>query len=214
MVLNVLNNLSAFRGDIEIDLLTNKEKIFKERFIDIKTGQHIMRFDTGDGKKLKPLDISKIKNIKDYSLVVVSDYEKGFVTPKIAKNIKAANKENVPVFVDTKKKNIDCYIGAIVKINEKEYNSLETGFFEEDIVVTLGPLGARWKGNVYETSPVQVSDVSGAGDTFLSTLAISYINNNRNMETAIRKAVKAATYVVQKSGTYSLTDKDIEKLRI
>ena len=123
MVLNVLNNLSAFRGDIEIDLLTNKEKIFKERFIDIKTGQHIMRFDTGDGKKLKPLDISKIKNIKDYSLVVVSDYEKGFVTPKIAKKIiKAANKENVPVFVDTKKKNIDCYIGAIVKINEKEYN--------------------------------------------------------------------------------------------
>ena len=215
MALNVKNNLLAFQQHIQVKLLTNKEKIIKERFIDAKTGQHIMRFDVGDSQKVNSLSISKIKDFLDYDLIVISDYEKGFITPDIAEKIcKAAANKNIPVFVDTKKKKIDCFKNAFIKINEKEYNSLESGFSAEHTIVTLGPRGAKWKDSMFSTKPVQVSDVSGAGDTFLSVLAIAYIANNKNMELAIRKAIKASTYVVQKSGTYPITGEDIEKLCI
>ena len=215
MALNVKNNLLAFQQHLQVKLLTNKEKIIKERFIDTKTGQHIMRFDTGDNKKVIPLDMSKIKNLSDYNLIIISDYEKGFVTCKIAEKIcKAASDKNIPVFVDTKKKKIDCFKGAFIKINEKEYNSLESGSSCEDIIVTLGPKGASWRGTTFSTRPVQVNDVSGAGDTFLSVLATTYVTNNKDMELAIKKAIKASTYVVQKSGTYPITGEDIEKLCI
>ena len=215
MCLNVKNNLLAFQQHLQVKLLTNKEKIIKERFIDAKTGQHIMRFDIGDSQKISPLDTSKIKNFHDYDLIMISDYEKGFITFDVAEEIcKAAASKGIPVFVDTKKTKISCFFGAIVKINEKEYHSLEPEFDSEKIIVTLGPKGAMWKENQYSTEPVQVSDVSGAGDTFLSVLAYSYLANNRNIELSIKNAIKASTYVVQKSGTYSITGEDIEKLCI
>jgi bifunctional ADP-heptose synthase (sugar kinase/adenylyltransferase) len=80
-------------------------------------------------------------------------------------------------------------------------------------VVTRGSIGAEWNNKVFGTRQVQVSDVSGAGDTFLAVLSLQYVRFNRQMETAIIMANKASSYVVQKSGTYSLKEEDIEKLR-
>ena len=50
MALNVLSNLSSF--SVEANVLSNvKSKITKERFIDIKSQSHLLRFDTGEAKK-------------------------------------------------------------------------------------------------------------------------------------------------------------------
>lgn len=217
MALNVYNNLLAYNSVVDVDIVTNEEQITKERFVDLDSGQHIMRLDTGESSKLNQVNLncSEINSISSYDLVIISDYEKGFITEQAAKVIcKFCLLCDIPVFVDSKKRDISCYEGAIVKLNEREEKELECNFPSQHLVVTLGPAGAKWEKKTYPVTRVDVFDVSGAGDTFLSVLAINYVKNNRQLEEAIIKANKAASYVVQKSGTYSLKEKDIEKLCI
>lgn len=215
MANNVYNNLLAFGSLLQIDVLTNQELIIKERFIDSRSGQHIMRFDFGDSEKVKSLDLGLIEGIRGYDLVIVSDYNKGFIEDSQAREIcRKCTEFEIPVFVDTKKNNIGCYQGAYVKVNKKESKSINCIFNEEKLIITLGPEGALWRGKRYETNHVQVSDVSGAGDTFLSVLSVSYLKNGNNIENAIVDANRAASFVVQKTGTYSLKERDIENLCI
>ena len=217
MALNVKKNLLGFGNTVSVDVLTNKQVILKERFVDERSGQHILRFDSGENIKLSPVDLNseEIKQIAKYDLVIISDYEKGFISEFAAEKIcEYCLLYDIPVFADTKKKNLDCFKGAIVKINEKESKELTTKHPPHQLVITKGALGAQWDKKIYSTRGVQVSDVSGAGDTFLAVLALEYVKFNRNMESSIILANKAATYVVQKSGTYSLKEIDVEKLRL
>lgn len=216
MTLNVKSNLLAFGESVDIDVLTNSQEIFKERFVDEKSGQHILRFDSGEDSKVKELDLNayEIKCIAKYDLVIISDYEKGYISENSAKEIcELCLLYDIPIFVDTKKRDLSCFRGSIVKINEKESRQLKTKHPDHQLVITRGSLGAEWNNKIFGTKQVQVSDVSGAGDTFLAVLSLQFIRYNRQMETAIIMANKAASYVVQKSGTYSLKEEDIEKLR-
>ena len=63
MVLNVKRNLESF--SIDVDVLTNEQAITKERFVDMKTKNHLLRFDTGEQT---PLSLIKIKTIKNIDL--------------------------------------------------------------------------------------------------------------------------------------------------
>ena len=56
-----------------------------------------------------------------------------------------------------------------------------------------------------------MSDVSGAGDTFLAALAYGYMKKN-NLESAIKCANICASIVVQKSGTYALRKEDVNDI--
>lgn len=215
MTFNVRNNLLAFGDLLDLDVLTNKEIILKERFVDKISGQHIMRFDRGEDKKVLSvcLESEEIKNISRYDLLIISDYEKGFLTEADALEI--CNRcllHDIPVFVDTKKEDITCYANSIVKINNKEFESLTNFFPTQNLVVTDGPRGARWNDRTFLTTPVPITDVSGAGDTFLAILALEYIRHGRKIEPAIISANRCASYVVQRSGTYSLKEQDIEEL--
>jgi sugar/nucleoside kinase (ribokinase family) len=70
----------------------------------------------------------------------------------------------------------------------------------EWLIVTHGEHGAEWNGWVYPAEIVgEVTDVCGAGDTFLSGLVAEYIRTN-NIEQAIIFAQKCASIVVQKPG--------------
>jgi len=53
MALNVKSNLESY--DVTVKILTNRQTITKERYIDIKTKNHLLRFDTGEACKLNPL---------------------------------------------------------------------------------------------------------------------------------------------------------------
>lgn len=217
MVHNVKNNLLGFGSRVSVDVLTNHEQILKERFVEEKSGQHIMRYDSGEDEKVNALDLKeeKINNIAQYDLVIISDYEKGYVTPDVALRLcELCLLYDIPLFVDTKKRDLTCFKGSIVKINETEYKKMSGNFPKQHLIITKGPDGALWDKKIFPTNPAQVVDVSGAGDTFLAVLALEYVRFNRKMETAIILANKAASYVVQKSGTYSLKEKDIEKLRL
>ena len=77
--------------------------------------------------------------------------------------------------------------------------------------MTLGERGALYKDKIYRGDKVNVFDVVGAGDTFLSALTYYYLVTN-NIHHAILFANKAAAIAVQHPGTYVLTKDDVDLL--
>jgi len=210
MSLNVSNNLIAFGA--QVDTLYNKEMIHKERFVDIKTRQHLLRSDFGENGSIKDLSKAEIKELKLEGLdaVVISDYNKGYITNENSFLIaKLCMEKNIPLFVDSKKRDLSCFDGAFLKINEKEYNQVTRYPQNYELIVTLGPGGASWNNNKYKTTECEVFDVSGAGDTFLASFVYEYLCTG-SIEKAINFANSCARIVVQKFGTYCLKKEDLE----
>jgi sugar/nucleoside kinase (ribokinase family) len=56
---------------------------------------------------------------------------------------------------------------------------------------------------------VEVSDVCGAGDTFLSALTYKYLENGHDITGAIKFATCVASITVQHRGNYSPTLEEI-----
>ena len=119
---NVRSNLLAF--GLNVDHFTNKEVIEKHRFIDEIHRQHLLRCDSGEGKKITPFNVKEINEQNDCEIVVISDYDKGFLTHSICKYICKIFSDKV-IFVDTKKKDLSCFSNCIIKINEKEFSEVE-----------------------------------------------------------------------------------------
>ena len=201
MAANVKENLLAF--GCNVDFVTNEEKIVKSRYIDYRSGQHLIRVDKED--TVAPCH-TKFVNL-DYDAIVISDYDKGFVTEELIINLR--KQFEGPIFVDTKKVYLDKFEGCILKINSLEYSRAKT--FCSDLIVTQGKRGAMYKGKTYNAPVVEVHDVCGAGDTFLSVLAYSYLNYN-NIEKSIMHANNAAALSVQHSGVYVLTQEDLKQI--
>lgn len=202
MAANVKENLLAFNCDI--NFITNQEKIVKSRYIDYRSGQHLLRVDKED--KVNPFDVASLHNL-DYDAVVISDYDKGFVTEELIVEIR--KKYIGPIFVDTKKIYLDKFEGCFVKINTLEFNRAKT--YCNDLIVTRGKNGAVYKKKEFPAPIVEVHDVCGAGDTFLSVLAYAYLHYN-DIEQAIYTANNAAAISVQHSGVYVLDKKDIDQI--
>ena len=200
MAWNVRENLMSF--GMEVFILTNNESITKTRYIDEKSNQHILRVD--DESPLKPMDYELPED--KYDALVISDYDKGFLTQK--KIFELTNWFDGPVFIDSKKTTLpgDAYI----KINEEEFKKI-THYNPETLIVTKGGKGAEYKGKLYEGEKVKVYDVVGAGDTFLSALVYFYLLYG-TIEKAIPYANKASAIAVQNFGTYVLTENDVKDL--
>ena len=200
MAWNVRENLMSF--GMEVFILTNNESITKTRYIDEKSNQHILRVD--DESPLKPMDYELPED--KYDALVISDYDKGFLTQK--KIFELTQWFDGPVFIDSKKTTLpgDAYI----KINEEEFKKI-THYNPETLIVTKGGKGAEYKGKLYEGEKVKVYDVVGAGDTFLSALVYFYLLCG-TIEKAIPYANKASAIAVQNFGTYVLTEKDVKDL--
>jgi len=211
MSANVRENLINLNCDVTF--VTNKGNIVKTRFIDQKSGQHLLRVDHDDPEVELwdgtigefPWDI--------YHAVVVSDYNKGFLTyESIEQIIKSAG---CPVFIDTKKQDLSRF-GAphvYVKINELEYKNRYS--IPQNLIVTLGDKGAMVKQlgketMTYTTKQVKVMDVCGCGDTFLASLAVQYLFTT-DIEKAILFANVAAGISVQHRGNYAPSYDEIRR---
>ena len=114
---------------------------------------------------------------------------------------------NDNVFVDTKKK-LGKWLNSAtyVKINDLEYkNSFETidNISKEKLIITQGKNGCIYNDEVFPVEEVTVKDVSGAGDTFLASLAVNYVKSN-DIKKSIKFAQKCATLVVQKHGVVTV----------
>lgn len=204
MAANVKDNLESFNCDV--DFMTGGKKSIKRRYIDERSKQHIVRVDED---KISPPFNPYFQSLAlvQYHAIVISDYGKGFITYE---NVHALRTHyQGPIFIDSKKTDLKQFEGCFVKINESE-NKQRTSECT-DLIVTLGSKGAIYHDVTYPTTPVEVVDVCGAGDTFLAALTYYYLKT-KSIETAILYANKCSAITVKHRGVYSLTLQDIEKI--
>ena len=196
MAANVRANLE--RLGCAVGVITGNTSI-KTRLIDQRSKQHIVRIDA-DAESEPAVVFNEI--FKEYDAVVVSDYNKGTVTYEVLEQIR--QNFDGPVFVDTKKTDLARLDGFIVKINALEYSRVISRCM--DVIVTQGGNGAVYYSagieHHYPGVTVEVSDVTGAGDTFLAALAYQYLMTNR-MKPSIEFAIRASAVTVQHFGVYA-----------
>ncbi len=200
--------------------------------------QQISRFDleskTNISQEIEDQILEQLeKNIYKYSSILISDYAKGVVTIRLSqKIIELAKKYNISVFVDPKGKNYEKYRGAyLIKPNRKEaLESFDNNISEIDklgflllekynfdkVIITLSEDGMKLfekNGNLatIPTKGREVFDVTGAGDTVLSALAVSH-NSQLNLLSAINFANSASAIVVSKVGTATASLDEIIEL--
>ena len=196
MAKNVFNNLKSLASKWDIDLITNTNEITKTRLVDIKTNQMLLRVDEDD-------QCDRVKNIKEfdnYDAVIISDYNKGFLHEN---DIKFLIKQYPISFIDSKKI-FDKWVDGttFLKINEFEYNKNQKNLknYKGNLLVTLGEKGVRFNNTVIPPQrQAEVSDLSGAGDTFFAAFVFSYLTN-KNVIESITFAQKCALEVVEKKG--------------
>ena len=199
MAHNVMKNLEAL--GCNVTYLATKESSTKTRLIDIRSKQQIVRIDLD----AKPIPIEFDTAIPPiYDAIVISDYNKGSVTYELIEELRREFKG--PIFVDTKKTDLSRFEGCVIKINQSEYQKAVS--FATDMIITQGAKGAIYQGNIIMSPIVEVADVCGAGDTFLSALVYKYLETD-SIDIAINFANRASAVTVQHIGVYAPTLEEI-----
>jgi D-beta-D-heptose 7-phosphate kinase/D-beta-D-heptose 1-phosphate adenosyltransferase len=197
---NVVRNLISLNETLQIDHWTQKSVVQKIRYVDKKSNHMFIRVDDGD-KNIETFNFTKEKknSLSDYDIVIVSDYNKGFIKFEdlfeIGKNSKLS-------ILDTKRTINDKIVKAFsfIKLNEKEYDNNKHIEDLSNVIITLGADGTKFKNKVYPVQkPRETIDVSGAGDTFTASFILKF-NQNKNVEESINFANKMASIVVSKKG--------------
>jgi len=194
MASNVKNNLEALGVQVISYLSKNSKKI---RYIHEKSNQHLLRVDEDNNSS--PLD----KNTKfpsDIDAIVISDYDKGFVSYDLIESLVLRYHKHTTIYIDTKKADLKRFEGCFVKINEIEYKNAVSNC--SDLIVTFGSSHVEYKNKKYSVPKIRAFDVCGAGDTFLSSFVFSHLLTN-DIDASIEFAIKASSITVQHIGVYS-----------
>jgi D-beta-D-heptose 7-phosphate kinase/D-beta-D-heptose 1-phosphate adenosyltransferase len=206
----------------------------KVRFVSEHHATHLLR---ADWELAEPLDAKTEKALIDRTLaalpragsVVLSDYAKGTLTPRVIRAvIEAANASGIPIIVDPKAVDYSIYRGAtVVKPNRKELSEATRRRADSDadviaaaaelngmlgteaVVVSLSDAGLMLvptNGAPIHVPayPVKLGDTSGAGDTVVAALAV-LLATKAGYEPAVRAANAAAAVVVGKRGTATVS---------
>lgn len=166
MAFNVAKNLRSFGAVVE--LLVPTEMSRKIRYIDRRTGEHLLRVDH-DVQAQPCLIGSKYM----FDAIVISDYDKGFVTNEGIQKLRKRFKG--PIYMDTKKKNLADFPGIYIKINQRELYESTSIPDPEHLIVTYGSKGCGYKDSLYPAKVIEVVDVCGAGDVFLAAMVFKHM---------------------------------------
>lgn len=198
---NVVQNLKSI-CDCDVKLYSQETEITKTRFVDDKSNHMFLRVDEGESN-IDSFELTEqiIKEISESDIVIVSDYDKGFLS---SNDITIIGKSSKLSIIDAKKKLnreiIDSF--TFVKLNENEWKNngeLVEGF-EDKLLITLGIRGCQWNGEIFSSvNPKVTMDVSGAGDTFTASFISKYYLTN-NIKESIQFANQMASIVVSKRG--------------
>jgi bifunctional ADP-heptose synthase (sugar kinase/adenylyltransferase) len=192
---NVCKNLEALGCDVNF---LHGAVSKKNRLIDQRTKQQLLRLDKDAISEPVTFETA-IPPI--YDAIVISDYNKGTVSYELIEEL--AKEVDVPIFVDTKKTDLARLSGCYVKINALEKSRATSLPKIDHLIITQGHHGATWNGWGYPAELVgDVTDVCGAGDTFLAALAYQFLVTN-NMPDAVKFANRAAAVTVQHVGVYA-----------
>ncbi len=204
----------------------------------VSSNHQLLRIDREDRHAISEDEVSEIvknitQNINTYDCIIISDYSKGLLTDiLISRLIDLANNNKIKVLVDPKSPPFSKFSGAyLIKPNRKEA-FLETGIniVDEDsfylaaqliknrtgchcIVITLSEDGVGlFDDNIKRILPTEakdIFDVTGAGDTFIATLAYG-IGMGKSIIESCKLANYASGIVVGKYGCEAITLKEIE----
>jgi D-beta-D-heptose 7-phosphate kinase/D-beta-D-heptose 1-phosphate adenosyltransferase len=202
MVKNVQQNLENLGCEVTCLFGNSSEKT---RLIDSRSNQHVLRLD--HDVISHPLTIDRVDEYltKDLDAVVISDYNKGFVSYTLVRDLRDSFEG--PIFVDTKKDDLEYFEGCYVKVNAHEWSNATSVC--TDLIITRGGEGAEYNKQLYPATPAQVVDVCGAGDTFLAALTYEYLNTD-SMDQAITFANRASAITVQRNGVYAPTLEELK----
>lgn len=200
---NVHQNLLALGCEVNFQ---RGPQSTKTRFLDMRSKQQLLRVDDDYITKPTKFDEFSLSLIESCDAVVISDYDKGYIDYEVIETFIVAFSPK-PIFIDTKKTDLARMEGAFVKINSLEYTKIKTEC--SNLIVTLGKHGASYKGIDYPAPNIDVTDVCGAGDTFLSALTYQYLATNGNIDEAMKFAVRASAVTVQHTGVYAPTLEEI-----
>src|SRR6266436_8224638 len=220
-------------GSMVIDI--SRPTTIKTRII--AQNQMVVRADrehrTPVNGKTEEMIIAAVKAaLQTAHALVVSDYDKGVVTPRILSQVLPGAYERMPVLIDPKLRNFEAYRPATL-ITPNHHEALRMANLEEDsdeglnqaarairgrlgcdaVLITRGDRGImlvegdRESINV-DTAAREVFDVTGAGDTVIAALAAALAAGASTTEAAVL-ANHAAGIVVGKLGTATATAKEV-----
>ena len=197
MAKNVERNVKALHE--HCDLYTNPgwEHVTKTRYVHRNSNHTFIRVDTDH--HIPRIALDEV-SLKEYDLVAISDYNKGFLTEE---DIAYLCERHPEVFLDTKK-----VLGPwaekakYIKINNYEFERSKatmTPVLAEKTIVTKGDFGAEFRGTLYPVEQIEVRDTSGAGDSFFAALLVRYAETD-DVHESIRFANECASRVCAQKG--------------
>jgi rfaE bifunctional protein kinase chain/domain len=194
--------------------------------------QQLLRvdFETTPGHEVLASKLREFERmLDDVDVVILSDYGKGGLT-HIVKMVAMARRAGKKVLVDPKGDDYTRYRGAtVITPNQSEFRQVAGTWKGErelteraqqlrrkldvgGLLVTRGAEGMTLfqDGTRFHVAAqaLEVSDVSGAGDTVIATLAVA-LAGGVGMKDAVRIANRAAGIVVTKFGTAVVTFKEL-----
>ena len=167
MAFNVAQNLQAFGADVT--LCVSEELSRKIRYIDCRTGEHLLRVD--QDVEAKPYDFGV--PVDGFDAIVISDYNKGHVLTETILQLR--QQFEGLIYMDTKKRNLADFPDIYIKINERELFESTSLPEPEHLIVTYGAKGCGYRDKVYPAKPIEVVDVCGAGDVFLAAMVVKHL---------------------------------------
>lgn len=204
----------------------------------IGSNQQIVRIDKEIKTPIdSPTEQTLISHFKSQlntiDAVIFEDYNKGVITETLISDILLLCKQNtIPTFIDPKFSNFFAYknctmfkpnlLEASIALSKdlntvEEYTSaakdLKERLLADSILITLSSEGMLLLNEANEvhhipTKAVEVADVSGAGDTVISTLVAMKISGATSLE-AINLANEAAGVVVTEVGIIPITPEQL-----
>ena len=224
--------LKSLLSDIEVDtkyLFTQKNRSSSKKSRIIASQQQVVRFDRESSDDINLDSQNTIietfnKIVKDYEIILLSDYGKGVLTSQVTQSlINIAKKYNKRVLIDPKGVDYLKYKGAYLltpnkkeageatKINIVDDESLTRAILklkkicDLDVpLITLSENGVAFYNDnelsIHPTIAKEVFDVTGAGDTILASLGFALACGLKINE-AVEFSNLAAGIVVGKIGS-------------
>lgn len=221
------------KSNIDSQFIIRKKKTnttVKTRLISNKF--HLARIDNDIDKiSFTKQELAKLlKVISNFDLIIISDYNKGLINKNLVNKVVEKAKENsIKIYVDPKQ-NASVYQNVdYITPNEKEFkelflkdltgslikysSNLINDFKIQNIIITKGDRGytfisANKKAVHGLANKVDVYDICGAGDTFISYFSLFNFLFKNEIE-SLRIASLVATFTVTKPGIYSPSKTDL-----
>lgn len=201
--------------------------------------QQVVRMDRENPAKISDMIVEKMLksvNLEEFDAILISDYNKGVISENLMLEIfKLSKKMDTKIFVDPKVENVPLYKNVtLISPNHGEAERIAGIKMKQDedfirgakkikemlncdyVVITRGEEGMTFLNERNEsghlpTKAKEVYDVTGAGDTVISILALSLLSQ-ASLSEACELANYGASVAVSRLGTTAVSYHELLKV--